>query len=174
MTKKSERHSSSNIIVIGIDHGWSLIKTSDFIFTTGVKELTTQPAFPNHVLEFENRYYAIGEKRLIVKDTKVENENFYLLTLAAIAMELRKRSVRNGDICLSVGLPLSKYGAEKQDFIKYLSKNPEVSFKYEDVNYRVRIVKVMAFPQCYATVADKLSSRKRETCSNQKKIKQAI
>ena len=42
-------------------------------------------------LEFENKYYAIGEKRLIVKDTKVENENFYLLTLAAIAMELRKR-----------------------------------------------------------------------------------
>ena len=78
-------------IVIGIDHGWSLIKTSDFIFTTGVKELTTQPAFPNHILEFENKYYAIGEKRLIVKDTKVENENFYLLTLAAIAMELRKR-----------------------------------------------------------------------------------
>ena len=91
MTKKSERHSFSNIIVIGIDHGWSLIKTSDFIFTTGVKELTTQPAFPNHILEFENKYYAIGEKRLIVKDTKVENENFYLLTLAAIAMELRKR-----------------------------------------------------------------------------------
>ena len=52
MTKKSERHSSSNIIVIGIDHGWSLIKTSDFIFTTGVKELTTQPAFPNHVLPY--------------------------------------------------------------------------------------------------------------------------
>ena len=70
MTKKSERHSSSNIIVIGIDHGWSLIKTSDFIFTTGVKELTTQPAFPNHILEFENKYYAIGEKRLIVKDSK--------------------------------------------------------------------------------------------------------
>ena len=42
-------------------------------------------------MEFENKYYAIGEKRLIVKDTKVENENFYLLTLAAIAMELRKR-----------------------------------------------------------------------------------
>ena len=56
-----------------------------------IKERTTQPAFPNHILEFENKYYAIGEKRLIVKDTKVENENFYLLTLAAIAMELRKR-----------------------------------------------------------------------------------
>lgn len=162
MTKKSERHSSSNIIVIGVDHGWSLIKTSDFIFTTGVKELTTRPAFPNHVLEFENKYYAIGEKRLIVKDTKVENENFYLLTLVAIAMELRKRGVRCGDICLSVGLPLSKYGAEKKDFIDYLSKNSDVSFKYEDVSYRIRIVKIMAFPQCYAAVADKLSSRKRE------------
>ena len=163
MTKKATRHSSTGKIqVIGIDHGWSLIKTSIHIFTTGVKELTTEPAFPNQVLEFEGRYYAIGEKRLIVKDTKVENENFYLLTLAAMAMELNSRGVRNADVFLSVGLPLSKYGAEKQEFINYLSKNKEVTFKYEGKNYKVNIVKVAVFPQCYAAVADKLSERKRE------------
>ena len=80
MTKKATRHSSTGKIqVIGIDHGWSLIKTSKHIFTTGVKELTTEPAFPNQVLEYDGRYYAIGEKRLIVKDTKVETK-LYLLT----------------------------------------------------------------------------------------------
>lgn len=52
MTKKATRHSSiGKIQVIGIDHGWSLIKTSKHIFTTGVKELTIEPAFPNQVLE---------------------------------------------------------------------------------------------------------------------------
>lgn len=163
MTKKSTRHSSNgNVQVIGIDHGWSLMKTSNFIFTTGVKELSTEPAFPNNVLEFNGKYYAIGEKRLIVKDTKVENENFYLLTLAAMAMELKKRGIRTANVFLSVGLPLSKYGAEKQEFISYLSKNKEISFKYEGAKYNVRIVKVAVFPQCYAAVADKLSERKRE------------
>lgn len=163
MTKKSTRHSSNgNVQVIGIDHGWSLMKTSNFIFTTGVKELSTEPAFPNNVLEFNGKYYAIGEKRLIVKDTKVENENFYLLTLAAMAMELKKRGARTANVFLSVGLPLSKYGAEKQEFISYLSKNKEISFKYEGTKYNVRIVKVAVFPQCYAAVADKLSERKRE------------
>lgn len=73
-----------------------------------------------------------------------------------------ERGVRTANVFLSVGLPLSKYGAEKQEFISYLSKNKEISFKYEGAKYNVRIVKVAVFPQCYAAVADKLSERKRE------------
>ena len=34
-----------HIEVIGIDHGWSNMKTATQIFTTGVKEITTEPAF---------------------------------------------------------------------------------------------------------------------------------
>ena len=31
------------IEVIGIDHGWSKIKTVNGVFTTGVKKITTRP-----------------------------------------------------------------------------------------------------------------------------------
>lgn len=36
---------NNKIEVIGIDHGWSNIKTSSQVFVTGVKEITTEPAW---------------------------------------------------------------------------------------------------------------------------------
>ena len=79
---------NNNIEVIGIDHGWSQMKTSNTCFNTSIKELANAPAFHDNVLEYDDRYFAVGEERLEVLDSKVENENFYLLTLVAIAKEL--------------------------------------------------------------------------------------
>jgi plasmid segregation protein ParM len=89
-----------HIEVIGIDHGWSKMKTATQIFTTGVKEITTEPAFYDDVVELDGKYYKVGGKRLEVRDTKVENDNFYLLTLAAVAKELNRRGMRNTDVLL--------------------------------------------------------------------------
>lgn len=103
-----------HIEVIGIDHGWSNMKTATQIFTTGVKEITTEPAFYDDVVELDGKYYKVGGKRLEVRDTKVENDNFYLLTLAAVAKELNRRGMKNADVLLSVGLPLCT-GQQKLD-----------------------------------------------------------
>lgn len=46
-----------HIEVIGIDHGWSNMKTATQIFTTGVKEITTEPAFYDDVVELDGKYY---------------------------------------------------------------------------------------------------------------------
>lgn len=143
-----------HIEVIGVDHGWSNMKTVSQIFTTGVKEISTEPAFFDNILELNGVYYKIGGKRLEVRDTKVENDNFYLLTLASIAKELNRRGIRNTNVLLSVGLPLTRFGAEKQDFICYLLKNREVSFRFEKEKYHIRIARVSVFPQCYAAIAD--------------------
>lgn len=151
---KMEKH----IEVIGIDHGWSNMKTATQIFTTGVKEITTEPAFYDDVVELDGKYYKVGGKRLEVRDTKVENDNFYLLTLAAVAKELNRRGMRNADVLLSVGLPLTRFGAEKQDFIDYLSKKKEVAFRFEKERYAARIARVSVFPQCYAAVAEQLKT----------------
>ena len=35
-----------------------------------------------------------------------------------------------GDVLEYEGLPLTRFGAEKNDFIKYLTNNKRVSFKY--------------------------------------------
>lgn len=143
-----------HIEVIGIDHGWSNMKTADQIFTTGVKEISTEPAFYDNVVEWNGSYYKVGGKRLEVRDTKVENDNFYLLTLASVAKELKKRGMTDSCILLAVGLPLTRFGAEKQDFIKYLARDKEARFRFEKEQYHIRIVRVSVFPQCYAAVAE--------------------
>lgn len=146
-----------NIEVIGIDHGWSSCKTNNFVFVSGVHEITTEPAIFDNVLEFGNKYYKIGGERLKVKDTKVEDDNYYLLTLAGIAKELKQRGKKSATIILAVGLPLTRFGAEKSDFIHYLSRTKEVSFLFEQEKYKVVIEKVVVYPQCYGAVVDRLN-----------------
>lgn len=153
---------NNQIIVIGVDHGWANMKTVSSVFTSGVKEISTEPAFYDDVLEYEGRYYKIGGERLEVKENKVVDVNYYLLTLAALAKELNRRGLRNANIFLAVGLPLTKFGKEKPDFIRYLSRNKQLTFRYERKVYRVNIVKVAVFPQCYAAVADKLPKSNRK------------
>ena len=98
-----------------------------------------------------------------VKDTKVEDDSFYLLTLAAVAKELKRRGLAEAKVFLAVGLPLTRFGAEKNDFIKYLTKNKRVSFKYENESYHIEIDDVAVFPQCYAAVVDKIPAMAKKT-----------
>lgn len=146
------------IEVIGIDHGWSNMKTRKYIYASGIKEITTEPAFYDNTLEYQKRYYKVGTGRVGVTDTKVMNDSYYLLTLAAIAKELEKRGKRKTNILLSAGLPLTRFGSEKDDFHFYLSRNKEIQFHFEKREYEVKIEKVCIYPQCYAAVVDKLSS----------------
>lgn len=91
-------------------------------------------------------------------ENKVENDDYYLLTLASVAKELRIRGKSEANVVLAVGLPASRYGDEKQAFIDYLSKNEEVSFVFEQRKYQIKIVKVAVFPQCYAAVVDQIGT----------------
>ena len=50
----------NNIEIIGIDHGWSQMKTISQVFVTGVKEITTTPALFGDVLEYEGKFYKVG------------------------------------------------------------------------------------------------------------------
>ena len=150
-----------NTEIIAIDHGWSHIKTRSTVFVSGVEE-NVSPTFFENVLEYKGKYYNIGGKRIEVKDTKVENNDFYLLTLAAIAKELSNRNLTEANVYLAVGLPLTRFGEEKQAFIDYLKKDKEVTFKYAEKEYHITIEKVSVFPQCYAAVADMIPTFARK------------
>ena len=145
-----------NIEVIGVDHGWSQMKTVHTIFSAGIEEILSEPAFFDDVLEYENRYYKVGTKRDAVMDNKTVNDDYYLLTLASIAKELKLRGSREATIVLAVGLPATRYGAEKKPFVEYLSRKKEVMFTFEQEQYRIRIEKVAVFPQSYAAVVDQI------------------
>ena len=142
--------------IIAIDHGWSMCKTPNDIYISGVSEITTEPAYFDNLLEYRGRYYKVGSGRSEVKATKVETPDYYYLTLAGIAKELKLRKKTEAKIILSVGLPASRYGDEKNDFIKYLKQNEEVYFKFERIKYHVWIKDVYVYPQCFAAVMNQL------------------
>ena len=131
--RKVKMNMLSSVEVIGVDHGWSMIKTASCVFATGVKEIPNEPPMRNDILEYEGRYYSIGERRLEVRSEKTENENFYLLTLAAMAKELKKRGKMDANVYLAAGLPISRFSDEKKGFIEYLGKSKEL-FSHQRTN----------------------------------------
>ena len=151
-------------ILIAIDHGWSSIKTPSIIFENGITELQTMPATKDNLLEFRGRKYVIGQGRMGKQETKTENESYYLLTLAAIAKELRKRTgAKVVKVNLAVGVPLTLYGKEKKEFKNYLRANDKVSFYYEGDRYVVHFGKVRVFAQCHAAIANRMEGMDRLT-----------
>ena len=143
--------------IIAIDHGWSMCKTPNDIYISGVSEITTEPAYFDNILEYKGRYFKVGTDRLEVKATKVETPDYYYLTLAGIAKELKLRNKTESRVVLSVGLPASRYGDEKNEFIKYLKQNDEVYFKFEQTKYHIWIDRILVYPQCYAAVVDRIA-----------------
>lgn len=153
----------NKIEVIGIDHGWSMMKSVSEVFVTGIKEITSIPALYRDTLEYKGKYYKAGISRQEVKDTKTEDDSFKLLTYVAVAKELKRRGLTESRVFLAVGLPLTRFGAEKRDFIKYLLEEKDVIFSFEQVNYHIIIENMAVFPQCYAAVADRLSTFAKKT-----------
>ena len=75
-------------LLCAIDHGFSTIKTEHFIFENGVKKLGSEATLQTNTMLYKGSWYKVGEGRLPIKDTKVEDEDYFLLTLAAIAKEM--------------------------------------------------------------------------------------
>lgn len=93
-------------------------------------------------------------RQTLVKD-KTANDNYYFLTLAALAQEIRKRKgERTAKVILAAGLPLAGFGREKQKFKEYLfRKEQPVRFFYEGEHYEIQIEDVKLFPQGYSALA---------------------
>lgn len=147
-----------NVEVIGVDNGWQQTKTVHYVFPSGITEILSEPAFFDDVLEWNGKYYKVGTKRDSVMNDKTESEDCYLLTLAAIAKELKQRGKHESKVVLAVGLPATRFGAEKKAFKEYLSHNEDVVFLYENERYRIKIVKVAIFPQGYSAVVNDIAT----------------
>jgi plasmid segregation protein ParM len=145
-----------NILLCAIDHGFSTIKTPHFTFDNGVEEIGTEATLESKTMKYQNSYYKIGEGRLPLKDTKTEDEDYILLTYAAIAKEAEYCHLSGEDgirVVVAAGLPFTRFGEEKSEFSNYL-KRGIVNFVYEGKNYYINILDVLLYPQCYAAVAN--------------------
>ena len=141
-------------IMIGVDHGYAAMKTAHFSFPTGLVEYEHEPYTQKDVLEHGGKYYVVGSARQPLQRDKTATEDYYLLTLAAIAKELNYRGAeRTTEVLLAAGLPLTSFGRDKKKFREYLLRDSKpVSFRYEGRDYAVTISDVMLFPQGYAAV----------------------
>ena len=142
-------------IIIGIDHGYYAIKTARCSFPAGLTSYGEhEPYTRQGLLEFGGCFFVCGSGRQPIQRDKTVNDNYYLLTLAAIAKEIRQRGLPpECSVQIAAGLPLTSFGRDKPKFRDYLlrSKQP-VNFRFEDVEYSITIEEVAIFPQGYAAL----------------------
>ena len=112
------------------------------------------------MLTYNGRYYLIGEGHKEFIAEKIKDEDYYLLTLVAIAKELKEAELTEANIVLAAGLPLTWTSGQKKEFAAYLGKNKEVDFNYKKVDYHITIDDVRIYPQGYAAIAEFAASMK--------------
>ena len=145
-------------IIIGIDHGYGNIKTAHYCFKTGVTAYDKEPTFKSNMLIYKDKYYIIGEEHKEYVQDKNADDDYYILTLAAIAKELKHRNSTTAKVLIAAGLPLYWVSEQKDSFRQYLLQNESVSFTFNDVNYYVELTDAYIFPQGFSAVADKLQN----------------
>ena len=143
-------------MIIGIDHGYYAIKTRNCSFPAGITDCGShEPYTRQNVLTFGGGFFVCGSGRQPIQRDKTVNENYYLLTLAAIAKEIEARGApRECSVNIAAGLPLTSYGREKPAFRKYLLRNvgQATEFGYEGRKYRITIEDVLLFPQGFTAL----------------------
>lgn len=142
--------------IIGIDHGYGNIKTANCCFPTGVVVSDTEPTFKQDLLIYAGKYYQIGVGHKEYAAEKIMDEDYYILTLAAIARELAREQIASANVFLAAGLPLTWVGSQKQAFREYLLQKEEVEFTFRSRDYHIRIVGAEVFPQGFAAIAERI------------------
>ena len=145
-------------VVIGVDHGYGNIKTANACFPTGVTAWDTEPTFKNDLLLYKGRYYTIGSGHKEYTADKIGDNDFYLLTLAAVARELNIRRMNEARVHLAAGLPLTWVGQQGERFKSYLLQSESVDYSFRGKHYHVELAGAEVFPQGFSAVANQLRS----------------
>ena len=102
-----QKYNSNIRIIVGVDHGYGNMKTAHRVFRTGVECMEEEPIVSKNFVRYKDKFYVIGESHLVYQGNKTDSEDFYILTLAALAEELKFRGLHETNVILAVGLPLA-------------------------------------------------------------------
>ena len=91
---------------------------------------------------------------------KTQDEDYYVLTLAAIARELDGKGMNRAKVHIAAGLPLTWVAIQKEDFQKYLLQNECVDFTFRNKEYRVEFAGADIYPQGFAAAFYRLQDFK--------------
>lgn len=151
----------NNFYIIGVDAGYGNMKTARTIYPTGLVAMDTKPFFDGDILEYNGTWYRIGEGRKAYNPDKTADEDFYILTLASIAAELSTEQITEANVHLALGLPTTWTGRQREDYRRYMMRNPDVRFTFNDVLYSIHLTDCIVFPQGYAALVPLMDSDKR-------------
>lgn len=153
MTAKDVNMFGGIIMLISIDHGNSEIKTVHDKFSSGFVRNPSMPQMAENWIKFNGSYYALTGRHLPYHRDKTQNDDYYILTLFAIAKEMLRVNLRKADIKLSVGLPPAHMQELMGPIFNYFVRNQnEVSFIHNGIEYDIRIINAYVFPQAYPAV----------------------
>jgi len=146
--------------IVAVDHGYGNVKTANTVTPTGLVVYDTEPIFSGSILEYDGKFYRVGEgHKPFVADKATDDDN-YTLTLMAIAKELNIAGIREADVHLAAGLPMTWIRRQREAFRAYLLRNERVTFRFNGKDYRVRFVGCSLFPQGYPAIINRLSEFK--------------
>ena len=149
-----QKFNSNTRIIIGVDHGYGNMKTAHRVFRTGVECMEEEPIVSKNFVKYKDKFYVIGESHLVYQGNKTDSEDFYILTLAALAEELKFRGLHEANVTLAAGLPLAWMKSQGEDFKNYLMKEQELHFEFRKERYHVHLCGVEIFPQGFAAVVN--------------------
>ena len=88
--------------IIGIDNGYGNIKTANCCFPAGLTSYDAEPVFKDELLVYDGRYHLIGTGHKEFTADKTGDDDYYLLTLAAVARELNVYGLTSAKVRLAV------------------------------------------------------------------------
>ena len=153
-------YNMNGTIILGVDAGYGNFKTARTCFPTSVTKSMSEPTISKDYVEYNGAYYILGDGHKDFVADKHEDEDNYVLTLAAIAKELKARGLNTAKIHLAVGLPLKWFQTQREDFRRYMLQNRHLDYRYAGKRYVVDIDDCTVMPQCYAAIAENLKEFK--------------
>ena len=151
----------NNFYIIGVDAGYGNMKTARTIYPTGLGAMDTKPFFDGDILEYNGIWYRIGEGHKAYNPDKTADEDFYILTLASIAAELSTEQITEANVYLALGLPTTWTGRQREDYRRYMMRNSDVKFTFNDELYSLHLTDCIVFPQGYAALVPLMDNDKR-------------
>ena len=145
-------------IIFGIDHGNGNMKGSNVDFPCGLVRYTSEPGrFMNEdILEYQGTFYTLSETRMPFKADKTVDEDYFILTLFALALEAKSRGITltGKDIVLGVGLPPADFSQQAPGFKKYFMEHAKhgISFKFNGKSVSCYLKDTFVSPQNFAAV----------------------
>lgn len=78
----------NNAKIIGIDHGYRNMKTTNFCFPTGITTYDHEPLFTADMLVYGGRYYLIGEGHKEFAPDKIKDEDYLIRSFSLFILAI--------------------------------------------------------------------------------------